>query len=137
MSCDFQIQFSDLYEDVLKLLRHVVYYVNVPVVDDDVLWGAAGILLGALADLNALDEGVEEFGGQHVYFRILSGVLQKAVEVGGGVLQFLQICGQLREGGFDVLLLCNILVGEYSVLLIGNPAKDVVLVETLEQGHKL
>ena len=78
--------------------------------DDDVLWGVARILLGALAYLDAFDEGMAKLRGQLVYFRILSGVLQKAVKVGGGVLQILQMCGQLREGGFDVLLLCNILV---------------------------
>ena len=91
MSCYFQLQLSDLFEDVLKLLGHVIEDANVPVVDDNLLGSAAGILFGALADFDALDEGMEKLRGQLIYLRVLPCVLQETVEVGGGVLQFLQM----------------------------------------------
>ena len=117
-------------------LHRPVHHADVPVDDPDALAGAAGIFLAPLAHLDPLDEQPQEFRRQFVDGSVPLRLLNEGVHIGCRCLQLLQSSLLLRDSILQSLLIRIVIAGEHPELFGGHPAKDMVLIEPLEQHRE-
>ena len=114
----------------------VIQQSYIPVVDLDFLHCVSGVLLGAFSDGDLLDEGSQDLRGQFIDLAVFLCVFNEPGNIGCGGLQFLQPCFCHRKSFTELLLFLGVTLGQDAVLLIGDSAKDIILIQSLEQSSQ-